>query len=283
MRDPLWSILRAGLVTQREICPDLAPDATGLPQVTEQPCDGTSCGQCVAVCPTEAIRVANDDQGGAVELDRGRCIGCGECLAACPTGTLAPDRSTRTAVRSRSELVLMSRAAPGALGSRLSALGPTKASARHLAAQPAPARAESREPRAESRPFRRSLQIREVSTGCNATDLEVAAINNPIFDVARFGAQFVASPRFADALLVTGPVARGMQEPLRRCYEAMAEPRLVIAVGTCAISGGVHRGGYAGANGVAEILPVAVYVPGCSPHPWSIIHAILLAMGRYAE
>ena len=144
--------------------------------------------------------------------------------------------------------------------------------------------AQDRTPNTEHRtpnaPFRRSLHIREVSTGCNATDLEVAAINNPIFDVARFGVHFVASPRFADALLVTGPVGRAMQEPLRRCFDAMAEPRLVIAVGTCAISGGLHRGGYAEANGGAAILPVAAYVPGCPPHPWSIIHAILLAMGR---
>jgi Ni,Fe-hydrogenase III small subunit len=108
----------------------------------------------------------------------------------------------------------------------------------------------------------------------------VAATTNPIFDVARFGVHFVASPRFADALIVTGPVGRAMQEPLRRCYHAMAEPRRVIAAGSCAISGGVHRGGYAGANGVEEILPVDVYVPGCPPHPWSIIHGILLAMGR---
>jgi Ni,Fe-hydrogenase III small subunit len=93
----------------------------------------------------------------------------------------------------------------------------------------------------------------------------------------------VASPRFADALLVTGPVGRAMQEPLRRCYEAMAEPRLVIAVGTCAVSGGVHRGGYAEANGVEPVLPVAAYVPGCPPHPWSIIHGILLAMGADME
>jgi Ni,Fe-hydrogenase III small subunit len=136
---------------------------------------------------------------------------------------------------------------------------------------------------APSAAFHRSLHIREVSTGCNATDLEVVATNNPVFDVARFGVHFVASPRFADALLVTGPVGRGMQEPLRRCFEAMAEPRIVIAVGTCAVSGGVHRGGYADANGVTEILPVSAYVPGCPPHPWSIIHGILVAMGRQID
>ena len=129
-------------------------------------------------------------------------------------------------------------------------------------------------------PFRRSLHIREVSTGDNATDLEVLASTNAVFDVARFGVHFVASPRFADALLVTGPVGRGMREAVRRCYEAMAEPRLVIGAGTSAISGGLFRDGYAEANGVDAVLPVAAYIPGDPPHPWSLIHGIRLAMGH---
>src|SRR5207249_1439698 len=125
-----------------------------------------------------------------------------------------PDRSTRTAAQRGEELVLTNR----------------------------PVDASPSAPASPSPPlslFRRSLHVREVSTGCSATDQEVAAATNPVFDVARFGVQFVASPRFADALLVTGPVGRAMQSPLRRCYEAMAEPRLVIAVGTCGISGGL--------------------------------------------
>jgi Ni,Fe-hydrogenase III small subunit len=130
------------------------------------------------------------------------------------------------------------------------------------------------------RPFLRSIHLREVATGDSAADLEVAATNNPIFDSSRFGIHFVASPRFADALVVTGPVPLAMQDPLLRCYEAMAEPRLVIAAGASAISGGVHRGGYAQANGVDSILPVDVYVPGSPPHPWYLLHGILLAMGR---
>ena len=108
-------------------------------------------------------------------------------------------------------------------------------------------------------PFRRSIHLREVSTGDNASDLEAAAANNPIFDASRFGIHFVASPRFADALIVTGPVARPMQEPLRHSYDSVAEPRLVIAVGASAITGGLHSvpgGGYAQADGVDAILPV---------------------------
>jgi Ni,Fe-hydrogenase III small subunit len=135
---------------------------------------------------------------------------------------------------------------------------------------------------ASTHPFQRSLSIREVATGDNAADLEVIAGTNAIFDVARFGVHFVASPRYADALLVTGPVGRAMRAPLLRCYEAMAEPRLVIAVGTCAISGGLFAGDYAEANGVSDLLPVTAFVPGDPPHPWSIIHGILLTMGHQA-
>lgn len=249
MRHPLLALMRTGVITQRELCPDLPEDATGLPTVTTAPCAGAACRECVAACPTAAITLTADGAGGVVALDRGRCIGCQACIEVCPAGTLVPDRSTRTAASMREALVLSNRPRPAV-------------------SAPIPAV-----------PFRRSLHIREVSTGCNAADLEVLATTNAVFDVARFGIHFVASPRFADALLVTGPVGRAMQEPLRRCYDAMAEPRLVIAAGTSAISGGLHRGGYAEANGVSDLLPVACYIPGEPPHPWSIIHGILLAMG----
>ena len=250
MHNPLWAIISRGRLTQTEVCPDLPEDATGLPTVTAAPCAGSDCGRCVAACPTCAITVTTDEQGGVVALDRGRCLGCQACVETCPSQTIVADRSTRTAVRARAELVLTNRpvAAPSA---------------------PPP-----------SSLFRRSLHVREVSTGSNATDLEVLATTNAIFDVARFGLHYVASPRFADALLVTGPVGKAMHEPLRRCYDAMAEPRLVIAAGTDAISGGLHAGGYAEANGLGDLLPVSCFIPGDPPHPWSLIHGLLLVMGR---
>jgi len=249
MQNPLLAILKTGIQTQRQLFSELPPEATGLPSVTDASCSG--CGQCARACPTQAITLGRDAQSSVVQLDRGRCLGCRACIECCPTRTLVEDRSTRTAVRTREECIISNRPAPSAPISTVSPI------------------------------FRRSLHIREVSTGDNAADLEVIASTNAMFDVARFGVHFVASPRFADALLVTGPVGRGMREALRRCYDAMAEPRLVIAAGTSAISGGIHRGGYAEANGIID-LPVAAYVPGDPPHPWSIIHGILLAMGRTA-
>lgn len=249
MHNPLWAIISRGRLTQTDICPDLPEDATGLPTVTEASCAGLACGQCAAVCPTRAITVT-DEHGGTVALDRGRCIGCQACVGACPSRTIVEDRSTRTAVRSRAELVLTNHAVAASHALRRSKL------------------------------FSRSLHVREVSTGSNATDLEVLATTNAIFDVARFGIHYVASPRFADALLVTGPVGKAMHEPLRRCYDAMAEPRLVIAAGTDAISGGLHAGGYAKANGIGDLVPVSCFIPGDSPHPWSLIHGLLLIMGQ---
>lgn len=249
-RNPLLAVLKGGIASQRTVCPDLPESAIGLPKVTESICEGSRCRRCADLCPTGAITIMEDDKGGVVSLDRGLCIGCAVCLRSCPSGTLTSDQSTRTAARTREALVLTNRpvAAPESIPAE--------------------------------RPFLNSLHIREVSTGCNATDQEVAATTNPIFDIARFGIHFVASPRYADALLVTGPVGKAMQEPLQRCFDAMAEPRIVIAVGTCAISGGLHRGEYTEANGVDDSYPIAAYVPGCPPHPWSIIHGILLAMGR---
>lgn len=130
----------------------------------------------------------------------------------------------------------------------------------------------------------RSLHVRHLDAGsCNGCDWEMAALLNPYHDLQRFGIDFVASPRHADLLLVTGIMTRNLEEAAIRTYEAMAEPRLVVAVGACAISGGVFAGTYAGRNGIAEVLPVDVFVPGCPPRPEALIQALLLAVGRLGE
>lgn len=249
MRNPFLALLSTGIITQQTLFPDLPEEATGLPTVNAAACPG--CGRCAATCPMQAITLGHDAQGGTITLDRGRCLGCQQCVAVCPSGVITRDRTTRTATRTREALRLTNRPRPAA-------------------------------PSVEATRFRRSLHIREVSTGDNAMDLEVTASTNAMFDIARFGIHFVASPRYADALLVTGPVGRGMRDALLRCYEAMAEPRLVIGAGTSAISGGLFAGEYAEANGVSDLLPIAAFIPGDPPHPWSLIHGILLAMGHPA-
>jgi len=118
---------------------------------------------------------------------------------------------------------------------------------------------------------------------CNGCELEIVALNNPVHDIERFGIQFVASPRHADMLLVTGPVTRNMELALLKTYRAMAEPKIVVAVGACGISGGIFGENYASLGGVDKVLPVDVYIPGCPPRPQALLHGILLVVGRLAE
>jgi Ni,Fe-hydrogenase III small subunit len=124
--------------------------------------------------------------------------------------------------------------------------------------------------------FGRSFHIREVDTGsCNACESEIIAANNPIYDVQRFGVNFVASPRHADALLVTGPVSKNMALALKKTYDAMPDPKFVITCGDCALDGGIFKDSYYVENGVKNILPVTLHIPGCPPSPTVIIKAIL--------
>lgn len=135
--------------------------------------------------------------------------------------------------------------------------------------------------RAIRRTLGRSLHVRHLDVGsCNGCDWEIAALLNPYHDVQRLGIDFVASPRHADLLLVTGIMTRNLEEAALRTYEAMPEPRLVVAVGACAISGGVFAGTYAGRDGIGDVLPVDVFVPGCPPRPEALIHGLLVAVGR---
>ncbi len=129
--------------------------------------------------------------------------------------------------------------------------------------------------------FGRSLAIRQVDGGsCNGCEIEITALNNPIYDVERFGIQFVSSPRHADVLLVTGPVSQHMVVALEKTYNATPEPKIVIAVGACACSGGIFGNTYATTGGVDAIIPVDVYIPGCPPRPEALIYGLLTAMSK---
>lgn len=129
--------------------------------------------------------------------------------------------------------------------------------------------------------FGRSLKLREVNAGsCNGCDSEIQALNNVVFDLSRFGIDFVASPRHADGLMVTGPVTKNMELALKKTYEALSEPKIVIAVGACAINGGPFCGGKEVHHGVDKIIPVDLYVPGCPPHPLTILDGLLRLLDK---
>jgi Ni,Fe-hydrogenase III small subunit len=130
----------------------------------------------------------------------------------------------------------------------------------------------------------RSLSIRQVDAGsCNGCEQEIVALNNPVHDIDRFGIHFVASPRHADMLLVTGPVTRNMELALRKTWTATPDPKVVVAVGACGISGGIFGANYASMGGVDAVIPVDVYIPGCPPRPEALLHGILLALGKIRQ
>jgi NADH-quinone oxidoreductase B subunit len=130
----------------------------------------------------------------------------------------------------------------------------------------------------------RSLAIRQVDAGsCNACELEIHALSNAFYDIERFGFRFVASPRHADVMLVTGPVTRNMQEALQRTYDAMPAPKWVVAVGACALDGGLYAGSYACVGGVSAVVPVDLHIPGCPPSPATLLKGLLALMTKSAS
>jgi Ni,Fe-hydrogenase III small subunit/formate hydrogenlyase subunit 6/NADH:ubiquinone oxidoreductase subunit I len=220
-----------------------------------------------SACPAGAISERFDEAGRHVALDLARCVFCGRCAADPWKDAVAMGRDFELAARRRDDL-------------RIEVVADDPAAA---AARPAPDR-EGEATGASSeirRVLGRSLHLRHLDAGsCNACDWELAALLNPVYDVRRLGIDFVASPRHADGVAVTGPVTRNLEIAVRRTFEAIPDPRIVIAVGACAASGGIVGEGYASAGGVDRVLPVDVYIPGCPPRPEAIIFGILVAVGR---
>ena len=225
-------------------------------------------------CPAGAITVADSADRRKVTVDYGRCVFCGQCAEASADGAVRITNEFELAARDRREFVFVAEysLSPGGQQRQLTALS-----------HPVP-KGEDRLRDEIQRVLGRSLAIREVDAGsCNGCEVEIIALNNPVHDIERLGIHFVASPRHADMLLVTGPVTRNMDRALRKAYDATPEPKVVVAVGACGISGGIFGTNYATCGGVDQVLPVDVYIPGCPPRPQALIHGILLAVGRLAE
>ena len=232
--------------------PKLPARFRGRPVLDVARC-AAGCQACVDSCPTEALAAA----AGQLALDLGRCLFCADCVEACPAGAIAFSPDFRLAERARSRLVVRSPGAP-------------EAHARELALS-----AELR------RLYGRSLKLRVGSAGgCNGCEADVGVLGTIAFDVGRFGIQYVASPRHADGLLITGPVTANMREALQKTYEAVPDPRIVIAAGACAIAGGPYAGHGEAHGGADSVVPVDLYVPGCPPHPLTILEGLVGLLGR---
>jgi len=233
--------------------PPPLPDRHGGALKLDAAMCAADCAACVPVCPTQAITRSS---GKPAALDLGRCVFCAACVETCPSHAITRTNDHRMAVRQRDDLLLGD---PGREQLRLAAALDEKL--RKL--------------------FRRSLRLRQVSAGgCNACEADTNVLGTIGWDLGRFGIQFVASPRHADGLLITGPVSRGMELALKKTYDAVPDPKIVIAVGACAIAGGPFAGHPEVRDGACSIVPVDLFIPGCPPHPLTILDGLLRLLDR---
>ena len=228
--------------------PTLPDRFRGLPVVDSSKCP-VGCRDCAEACPTDAITI--DPKG--LRLDLGRCLFCTDCVEVCPEQAICYTQDFRLAARTREDLVL--------IGDGLKLAAALDEKSRRL--------------------FGRSLKLRQVSAGgCNGCEADVNVLGTIGWDLGRFGIQFVASPRHADGLVITGPITINMRQALLETHAAVPPPKIVVALGACAISGGPYRLSPDVCNGVGDLLKVDLYIPGCPPHPLTILDGLLRLIRR---
>jgi Ni,Fe-hydrogenase III small subunit/NAD-dependent dihydropyrimidine dehydrogenase PreA subunit len=223
----------------------------GKPVIADMPCT-TACQACVEVCPSQAVTLQPSGID-PVAIDLARCVLCGDCAPVCPSAKLGFSNDVKLCTTTRQALTVTA-ARPN--------IEPLQVSA------------------ALKKRFGRSLKLRSVSAGgCNGCEMEINAWGNVNFDLGRYGIDMVASPRHADGLVLSGPITRNMMAALQICWDAIPEPKLVIAVGACAISGGVFADNDTLTREFLTQYPPTLYVPGCPAHPLTFISGIMDLLG----
>jgi Ni,Fe-hydrogenase III small subunit/NAD-dependent dihydropyrimidine dehydrogenase PreA subunit len=214
----------------------------GLPTLSGKECV-SNCNKCKEVCPTNAIKLK------PLSIDLGLCVFCPLCEEICPEGIIHFTQDYHTSVDNRDKLLITS---------EVKSISPKKASEKIR------------------KYFGRSLKLRQISAGgCNGCELELNALSNVNFDMGRYGIDFVASPRHADGIVVTGPLTLNMVKATEICYEAVPNPKVIILVGTCAISGGIFQNSSEIQRKFLEENKIDLFIPGCPPHPLTFINGLL--------
>jgi Ni,Fe-hydrogenase III small subunit/formate hydrogenlyase subunit 6/NADH:ubiquinone oxidoreductase subunit I len=276
MFETLRQSFKTGVVTTSypQTPPEVSTRARGKPEIDWA--NWKDARPATAICPTGAISYQDANGQRVARLDLAKCIFCGLC--ADMDSAIRMTNVCECAARRRDDLVTSAGYSLKPDGTHDRMVSPPSV------AKPQRASLDAIGQQIKERAdkiFGRSLHIREVDAGsCNGCEVEINGLSSPVYDIERFGIHFVASPRHADMLLVTGPVTRNMELALRKTYDATPDPRLVVAVGACGCSGGIFGQNYATCGGVDSVIPVDVYIPGCPPNPHALLHGILLAMGR---
>lgn len=232
-----------------------------MPEVRPAALSSAAAQLAAEVCPTAALAVERNEEKLQLKLDYGKCIGCGRCIQVAPEAFVRADGFACVGV-SREALIRYWELPCGAKIEGATTSESVRAEIHAL--------------------MGRALNIRQLDPGsCNGCEAEISALTNPHYDLERFGIHFVASPKHADMLLVTGPVTRNMAEAVRNTYEAVPEPRLVVAVGACGVSGGLFAQSHAVVGPVSSVIPVDGYIPGCPPTPAMLVAGILHVLERH--